>query len=67
MLVSWSWEWASCTIFSRAVVDGILADTIDSVVRNEIPGNFMCLSTHDIEYTAKQKPGEDSGNNIELF
>ena len=21
MLVSWSWEWASCTIFSRAVVD----------------------------------------------
>ena len=21
MLVSWSWEWASCTIFSRAAVD----------------------------------------------
>lgn len=46
---------------------GILVDTIDSVVRNEIPGNFICLSTHDIENTAKQKPGEDFGNNIELF
>lgn len=28
MLVSWSWEWASCTIFSRAVVD---TQTVDEV------------------------------------
>lgn len=32
MLVSWSWEWASCTIFSRAVVDNIYTNVITCLI-----------------------------------
>ena len=39
MLVSWSWEWASCTIFSRAVVD--IQDT-NKVISFLIPNAQEC-------------------------
>ena len=42
MLVSWSWEWASCTIFSRAVVDKKLKsmtreELLKSLAKHKIP------------------------------
>jgi chemotaxis signal transduction protein len=45
---------------------GILADTIEKIIRNDVPDDFMCLSIHDIEHMAMQPP-RDLSSAIELF
>ena len=45
MLVSWSWEWASCTIFSRAVVDFEKIQKILSDVLTQSHHTFIIVSS----------------------
>ena len=47
MLVSWSWEWASCTIFSRAVVDKLAMDFFNSSVKNPIGKSIINKMRND--------------------
>lgn len=41
MLVSWSWEWASCTIFSRAAVDTKEQGEIMTTFVKKLPANTI--------------------------
>ena len=46
---------------------GILADTIEDIIRNDVPDDFVCLSIHDIEATVKQPPRQAGDCAVELF
>jgi len=46
---------------------GILADTVDEIIRGEVPENYLCLDIRDIEMTVKQPPRESTDMGVELF
>ena len=61
MLVSWSWEWASCTIFSRAVVDNHTFKQIVLRIVNTYHGGKYRVNVYNVMMVTQ------SSNKLEMY